>query len=208
MAQEQHQNNALIEAHLVKRLLSDLGVFIDTDALNSVYDKLEGALPQVRPVEWLQQVFLEAQLKGIQPVQLGWRRFDQRLLPALVCHEACWYLAERLDSETITLTRADDESENYPEEYLQNALVIWLRVPAKMKSEPFSLKGNLAAGLVWKEMFREPGWLGKVLAATVLVNLIAVATSIFALQVYDRVVPTQAYATLTTLVGGMVLIVT
>ena len=43
--------------------------------------------------------------------------------------------------------------------------------------------------------------------ATCLVNLIGVATSLFAMQVYDRVVPTMAYATLTTLVAGMAIVV-
>ena len=40
--------------------------------------------------------------------------------------------------------------------------------------------------------------------ATLIVNVLAVATSIFALQVYDRVVPTLAYATLSALVGILV----
>jgi ATP-binding cassette, subfamily C, bacterial LapB len=48
---------------------------------------------------------------------------------------------------------------------------------------------------------------GKVLVATVMVNLLAISTSLFAMQVYDRVVPTLAYSTLTTLVAGMGLII-
>ena len=58
-----------------------------------------------------------------------------------------------------------------------------------------------------REIFRHPGWLVKVLIATLIVNLVAVSTSLFAMQVYDRVVPTLAYATLATLVAGMAVIV-
>jgi ATP-binding cassette subfamily C protein LapB len=60
--------------------------------------------------------------------------------------------------------------------------------------------------LVWTELMREPGWVLKVVVATLMVNLLGITTSLFAMQVYDRVVPTLAYATLTTLVVGMGLI--
>lgn len=41
--------------------------------------------------------------------------------------------------------------------------------------------------------------------ATVVVNLVSIMTSLFAMQVYDRVVPNFAYATLWVLAGGVVL---
>ncbi len=199
---------ASMDARLLHQLLSRLHVPVKEYRIKQACDKVQGALQQLRPVDWIQQVFLEAQVKGVQPIQLGWRRFDQRLLPALVQYENSWYLVEKKDSESIVLTDAKGEAAEYADEALQNALVLWLRAPkAKRKDQGILFKGNRAAALVWKELFREPGWLGKVLIATVIVNLLAVATSIFALQVYDRVVPTQAYATLTTLVVGMGLIV-
>jgi ATP-binding cassette subfamily C protein LapB len=100
------------------------------------------------------------------------------------------------------MRREADESE------LQDALVVWLRAPVSRRADADSVfSGNLASRLVWRELFRERGWLWKVIVATVLVNLLAVGTSIFAMQVYDRVVPTLAYSTLTTLVTGMGLII-
>ena len=70
-----------------------------------------------------------------------------------------------------------------------------------------AIKGNLASRLVWQELFRERGWLWQLLVATCLINLFAVSTSLFAMQVYDRVVPTLAYATLITLAVGMAIVV-
>jgi len=67
--------------------------------------------------------------------------------------------------------------------------------------------GNLAGRLVWLELFRERGWLWQLAVATCLINLFAVSTSLFAMQVYDRVVPTLAYTTLTTLAAGMAIVV-
>ena len=69
------------------------------------------------------------------------------------------------------------------------------------------LKHNLAARKVWAAMFQQRGWLARVIVATCLINILAVATSLFAMQVYDRVVPTLAYATLTTLVAGMAIVI-
>jgi len=66
-----------------------------------------------------------------------------------------------------------------------------------------AINGNLARQLVWQELFRERGWLWQLVVATCLINLFAVSTSLFAMQVYDRVVPTLAYTTLTTLAAGM-----
>jgi len=70
-----------------------------------------------------------------------------------------------------------------------------------------AIKDNLASRLVWQELFRERGWLWQLLVATCLINLFAVSTSLFAMQVYDRVVPTLAYATLVTLAVGMAIVV-
>ncbi|MES9905618.1 MAG: ATP-binding cassette domain-containing protein [Sedimenticola sp.] len=207
MTTTQEPQPSNIDPRLLLRLLKALGVPIKAKVLKQACSKAGQDLPQqVSSVDWLQQVLVEAQLKGVQPVQLGWRRFDQRLLPALVCHEGVWYLAQQLDTETIDLIDEAGKTLQCAEERLQNAIVLWLRAPAR-KRRSFSLWGNRAAGLVWRELFREPGWLFKTLIATVIVNLLAISTSIFALQVYDRVVPTQAYATLTTLVVGMGLIV-
>ena len=49
-------------------------------------------------------------------------------------------------------------------------------------------------------------WIYDVIIATVMVNVFAVVTSMFAMQVYDRVVPTLAFATLYTLAVGMLVI--
>jgi ATP-binding cassette subfamily C protein LapB len=61
--------------------------------------------------------------------------------------------------------------------------------------------------MVWQELLHSRGWIPRVVVATLLVNLLAIPSSIFAMQVYDRVVPTMAYATLATLTVGMLLMV-
>ncbi|ORP13404.1 hypothetical protein B7943_12715, partial [Vibrio cholerae] len=69
------------------------------------------------PAQWLRQVLIQAGLKNLAPVQLAWRRLDQRRLPALVCAQGEWALAERDATGRLTLLdgagmrREADESE-------------------------------------------------------------------------------------------------
>ena len=51
-------------------------------------------------------------------------------------------------------------------------------------------------------------WIYDIIIATVMVNVFTVVTSMFAMQVYDRVVPTLAFSTLYTLAVGMLVIYT
>jgi ATP-binding cassette subfamily C protein LapB len=206
---ETSQNPPAIPAALLQRLLGKLNVTVDSKNLADSCLRANQALPELRPAEWLGKVLIQAQIKGVAPIQLGWRRFDVRRLPALVWHEDQWAIAERLNGDTIALTDATGKTRETPESNLQDALVVWLRVAAQRQATPdgAALAASPAARLVWKALFSEPGWISKVLIATLIVNVLAIATSIFAMQVYDRVVPTLAYATLTTLVVGMLIIV-
>ena len=112
------------------------------------------------------------------------------------------------DADGVLLTGADGAQFRVSSADLDGAEVLWIRrPPSRSDNGTATLSGNLAARLAWKELFRERGWLWKIIVATCLVNLIGVSTSLFAMQVYDRVVPTLAYATLTTLIVGMAIVV-
>lgn len=194
---------------LLQRLLGGLKVTVDRKNLADSCLRASQTLPNLRPAEWLSKVLIQAQVKGVAPIQLGWRRFDVRRLPALVWHGQQWAIAQRMNAETIALTDASGKTSKTPESDMQDALVVWLRVAGQRQETPdnATLAASPAARLVWKALFQEPGWISKVLIATLIVNVLGIATSIFAMQVYDRVVPTLAYATLTTMVVGMLLII-
>lgn len=193
---------------LVKQLLASLQVPFDGAALQQACTQVGHGSVALKPADWLRQVLVQAGLKNLAPVQLAWRRLDLRRLPALVRTDGSWFLAVREAPDAVTVISAAGERREVHEAELQDALVVWLRAPTSRNADAGRVfSGNLATRLVWRELFRERGWLWKVMVATVLVNLLAVGTSIFAMQVYDRVVPTLAYATLTTLVTGMAMII-
>lgn len=192
-------------ARALQRLLQRLSLTVDTPVLHQACAGQDGSLPVA---DWLRQVLKQCGQSTISPALLQWRRFDPRRLPGLVYHQQQWWLAERDAAGQLLLTDDNGAIHTATDEELQDARVLWLRIPPSRAFDSLpSLHCNLAARLVWQALFHEQGWLGKVVIATVLVNLLAVATSLFAMQVYDRVVPTLAYATLTTLVAGMLLVI-
>jgi ATP-binding cassette, subfamily C, bacterial LapB len=210
MAEQLAANDCRPDVALVQRLLEALDISCAATRLRDAVDRV-GPAP-ASPTQWLRRVLTAAEVQDVAPVLLPWQRFDPRRLPVLLRHRGTWYLAaEALGTAgagDVLLTGADGAQSRVASAELDGAEVLWMRRPPSRPDDgPGALAGNLAARLVWKSLFRERGWLWKIVLATCLVNLIGIATALFAMQVYDRVVPTLAYATLTTLVAGMAIIV-
>jgi ATP-binding cassette subfamily C protein LapB len=205
---------------LVQRLLDALDIPCDATRLREAAQRVG---PGPGPcTQWLRQVLIAAEVKEVVPLLLPWQRFDPRRLPVLLRHRDAWYFARNVAAaaeaeagpEGVLLTGADGAQSRVTSAALDGAEVLWIKRPpprwqdgGASPGRPGTLSGNLAARLAWTELFRERGWLWKIAVATCLVNLIGISTALFAMQVYDRVVPTLAYATLTTLVAGMAIIV-
>ncbi len=197
-----------IPGNILQLLFNRIGLSVQTGALFSACEKSQQELAEIPPVQRINFIFHALQIKNVQAAQLHWRRFDQSRLPAILFHEEKWHLVERDRAGLLQLTNEESVCCECKEDILENAIVLWLRTATREKSQSFfGLRKNKAARLVLREMFRSRRWLSDVVIATVMINLLAVSTSLFALQVYDRVVPTLAYATLWTLVAGMGIIV-
>jgi len=194
-----------IPAQLIARLLTQLGVNSSADQF--VADKATVQPAGLRPVDQVQSVLVNANIKAVVPVSLGWRRFDLRCLPVLVLHDNNWFIAASGDNETIDLTNVHGDTKSVDEEELQNTQLVWLKINKTKANQSAPRSGSRARRLVWKELFRDTRWVSKIIIATLIINILAVSTSLFAMQVYDRVVPTMAYSTLTTMVAGMLLII-
>ncbi len=59
-----------------------------------------------------------------------------------------------------------------------------------------------ANGWLWRTLWRYRGYYRDAAMASVLINLLSIATGLFAMHVYDRVIPHKAYATLWSLAIG------
>lgn len=197
-----------LPAGVLKLLLDRLGISIQAGAMAQACQKSQQGLAEIAPVQRINFIFHALRIKNVQAAQLRWRRFDQRRLPAMLFIDCRWQLIERTGDGVLMLTDENGACHATPEEELEDSTVLWLRTEKQPERQSFfSLRHNVAARLLLGEMFKSKRWLSDVVIATVMVNLLAVSTSLFALQVYDRVVPTLAYATLWTLVAGMGIIV-
>ncbi|MCG4788277.1 hypothetical protein L0N33_23420, partial [Roseburia faecis] len=74
-------------------------------------------------------------VRFFNPVQLPWRRLDQRRLPALVWTGDEWWLVERDAAGGLTLINAAGERRGADDTELQDALVVWLRAPTRRSVE-------------------------------------------------------------------------
>lgn len=167
------------------------------------------------PTERMGRILQAMKRRDAQAALLHWERMDLRRLPALVLYEGQWLVAERSDEslgddadEAITLNNGLAPPLVLPSQALSGSWVLWLRTHSEGRISAYQAFSSLAARLVLGELLVSKRWLLDVLAATLVVNLLAVASSLFALQVYDRVVPTLAYPTLWALVAGMGIVLT
>ena len=130
---------------LVKQLLVSLQIPCDSNALQQACAQTAHSSTSPGPAQWLRQVLIQAGLKNLTPVQLPWRRLDQRRLPALVWTGDEWWLVERDAAGRLTLINAAGERRGADDTELQDALVVWLRAPTRRSAEADSvLSGNLA----------------------------------------------------------------
>jgi ATP-binding cassette subfamily C protein LapB len=95
---------------------------------------------------------------------------------------------ETLDGAALALTSLDD---------------------AECLSLPRRAAGNVAAprafGLVWQALLARKGIFIEAVLATGLVNLLTLATSLYSMQIFDRVIPNQGFQTLWVLTVGVAL---
>lgn len=194
----------LVEASVLSQLLHKIGLKVAPGLLEEAVRVTGDAITDCsnKPADRLNSLLAKIQLRQLQAVGLSWATFDHRHLPALVWYDQAWRMAEHATEGGIQLTGPEQAVSTVPVQLLNNQPVLWLRHSPDVASVGEILH-NSASRLLRQEVFREKRWLVEVAVATVVVNVLAVFTSLFSMQVYDRVVPTFAYSTLTALVTGI-----
>lgn len=199
--------NAAIPFAVLKQMLDSIGVSYEAGEIERACELAQKDIGPAMPGKRIKFIFEELKLRGVRVAQMHWRRFDQRRLPALVFLDQQWGFIELAEDGSYRLTAESGEVTELDEAALSESMVLWIyRMERPNQEQKASIVKNSAAKLVLSEVFRTKRWVREILIASVLVNVLAVCTSLFAMQVYDRVVPTLAYATLYTLVGGMVIV--
>lgn len=139
------------------------------------------------------------------------RRIDPLLLPALLLlKDGRTVLLTRIDGDaaTLLLPDADGGEHSLPLDAL-DALYAGTAIFAKSQYRADGRAGGFAAGpgehWFYGPLKRLRGAYGEVAVAAFMANLLAIGSALFAMQVYDRVVPNAAYDTLWILASGVIL---
>lgn len=188
-------------------LFAKLGIAVAPGALTHACAAGQAGEAALPPVERLGHILQALQQRGVKAALMPWARFDRRSLPALVFHRNTWWVIARAeDGEGLLLTQGEGD-EQVAEDALLDAQVLWLqpsRANERTGRQP-SL-GSPAVRLIFGELLRNKRWVADVLVATLVVNVLAVMTSLYSMQVYDRVVPSFSYATLWALTVGILIV--
>jgi ATP-binding cassette, subfamily C, bacterial LapB len=193
-----------IAVGLLAQVFQKLGYAIPPGALMQAVQTVQPGLAPVSPVERVRLILAGAGRKDMQGALVPWLRFDRRQLPALLFFENGWWLVVRASDDRFDLSDGEGRIQTVTDIQMAEAQVLWLRPTPSRAAASDALMASPAARLVMTELQRNPRWLVEVMLATLVVNLLAVLTSMFSMQVYDRVVPTFSYATLWALAVGLV----
>ncbi len=137
--------------------------------------------------------------------QIGWPRPYRmaavptaHLFPLLAHHVVHgWVVAEKLDDSRRVTVVVDDRRE----QWLIDAEVTFHDIA--IPEPPSEKQYDSAFAVFWESISRRKHPIVIAIVATVAINLIALATSIFSMQVYDRVIPRGAFSTLWVLSFGV-----
>ena len=138
----------LVEHAVIGALLKGLAIDVSDEALQEA-EKVSLAANSANPVERLNGLFQQLQLRGVNATIMRWHRFDQSRLPALILLDDEWQMINYDDQQRLQVQDAQGQLQLIDPEQLSNNPLIWLRVPAEREQHSvFSLSNNIAAKMV------------------------------------------------------------
>ncbi len=136
------------------------------------------------------------------PTPLG-RRPRAHLLPAMMFSATGgWAIAEQWEAPELLRVRRGNQATTERYDPRMSFYTINFPDPARSGDE------LSAASVFRKAVFSRKGALLTAFLATVMTNIIALVTSLYSMQVYDRVIPRQGYSTLWVLTAGVLFALT
>jgi len=186
--------------YAIKHLLTQQGYPIDNIRLNDVVSQHN----QHSQHDIFELEGVVAVLKGIgikdRPEIL--EQPDAAFLPLLAYHpDMGWGV---IDSQTPQKTWNFRQEKNHTQTHSDELLLI-LRI--RLKDEHIKQRSASFSDLLKSDLGNYKGILIEAIIATFLINMLALAVSLFSMQVYDRVIPTRSEYTLIILASGVFLII-
>ena len=144
-----------------------------------------------------EQLYLP-KLQWLQPTEV-----DQTLTPALIHHpDNGWAILRAQNALGQWIVQRQDPVSNDWLEEVPESLESYQIVRINLV-KPLDIKTSKVFRVVLDSVLKEKSRLKEVIVGGILINTVALATSLYSMQVYDRVVPTGAQQTLLALTLGV-----
>jgi ATP-binding cassette subfamily C protein LapB len=185
-------------------LCKQLGVEINRLRLRSALEDNKELIADLGngAVDWqnvVRVIALSAVIDGLQFMDQA----DPGRLPALSwIPRYGWVIIRSINAAGEWVIQAN--SANTVALLMESSALPCVRISSINSSEKIS-KDKPVFKLFYKEFFIHKPILIEIVLASVLINLMALGTSLYSMQVYDRVIPTQGYSTLAVLTFGVAL---
>lgn len=198
----------MFNSELIKDYLLSLDASTDTMATLGAVEE-GNKIPSLTPSERLKLIGDRLDLRNVTVGQTTLDRAPEHAFPGLAFMDLRWVMVTSTSEGGFRAQCYETGSEfDIPVDKHPVTILMWLKFDtAEELSEQSAETPTTSVKSVITDIIKSnPTWIVNVCIATLLVNIFAVVTSLFAMQVYDRVVPTLAMSTLYSLVTGVFII--
>lgn len=194
-ANEQPDEQALALVEALRTLLTQQGYPIDNVRLHGVIYQQQDVMTLASIINILNQLGID-QLPEALPAP------DAAFLPLLALHPTQgWGVITQQNPQGLWQFSQLGQTSAYPD----NAFTQLLRI--RLEDEPSKRRQFSFDQLLKKDLKNYRGIVVEAVVASFLINMLALAVSLFSMQVYDRVIPTRSEYTLIILASGVGLVI-
>lgn len=194
-ADEQLSEQATQLATALRTLLTQQGYPVDNV-------RLHGVLHQQTELTTLSSVVKVLEQLGVEQLPEALPMPDAAFLPLLALHPTQgWGVIEQQTPQALWQFRQAEHVSAHP----SDAFTQLLRI--RLEGEPSKRKRLSFDQILKKDLKNYRGIIIEAVVASFLINMLALAVSLFSMQVYDRVIPTRSEYTLIILASGVGLVI-
>ncbi len=181
------------------RLAAMQGTRLDPIELTAVIEQSER--DRESALKLLRRVLHALQLPAPRPV----RRLDPSMVPVIAHgNDEGWCIVRGMDgSGRWLLNRIDAQTGQWVEEYRRS--IEGMQVLRTRLAAPVTFGSSRVFQSIRAEFTRNRTRMSEIVLATIMINLLVMGSSFYSMQVYDRVIPNQAFNTLIVLTVGVLL---
>lgn len=198
----------MFNKELIKDYLASVGAEANAPAIELAVME-SNKLSMLTPSERLKLIAERLGLRNVTVGQTSVDRAPEHAFPGLVFMDLRWVVVTPTAEGGLRARCYETACEfDIPLEKHPVTVLMWIKFDSKEDLTEQSLQSSSPGvkSIIADIIKKHPQWIANVCIATLLVNVFAVITSLFAMQVYDRVVPTLAMSTLYSLVTGVFII--